>query len=135
MTEITLKVLNNGIIPKNCYELYSDKDVTKKYHLRGLESLHKGHWKNDISLKLEHFKQAFGYFSLALKSDPKYFCAREALMSTAEFLENLGDQGLDSIIDTEEYAINMSDNPHPGVCHLMHAGWFNATEFTYMIKK
>lgn len=137
MTKATLNILisNKKIIPQNCYEFYSDKGVTKKYHLRGLYSLHQGYLLEDASLKIANFKQALGYFVLALESEPNYFCAREALKSTAEILENYGVKGLDTIIDAEKYAIMMSENPHPGVCHLLHQGWFNAADLEETIKK
>ena len=131
----TLRVLNNNFIPDNCFEFYSDNKIATNYQRRGMVRFHASFFAEDTSTRISRLKEAFSYFYLALRAKPDYFCSRTALVRTAEILETLGaGDGLEGVVEAEQYAVQTSDNPHPGVCHLMHGGWYSATDLAKMVR-
>ncbi len=148
--ETTIKlpmVYGQHFVPGNCFRYYAfqesrqedgslveDEKRTASYNFfRGLRSLHEGYLAGSLlnhSAQNEKFQKAFGYFHQALAAKPDYFCAREALQFMA------GRLGYNDIAEGEEYALQMSSNPHPELpCHLLHAGFFSASDLENIAKE
>lgn len=137
----------------NCFRYYAFQESAKEDDSReenenrtasynffkGLKLLHEGYLAGSLlrasaqvlhpSVQNGKFQKAFGYFHQALAAKPDYFCAREALRFVAERL------GYDDIAEREEYALELSSNPHPELpCHLLHAGFFSASDLEDIAK-
>ena len=149
-TKSTIKlpvVSEPHFVPGNCFRYYAFQESAKEddpceenenttashNYLKGLRSLHEGYLAGSLlhtSVQNDRFQRAFGYFHQALAAKPDYFCAREALRFVAERL------GYDDIAEREEYALELSGNPHPGLpCHLLHAGFFSASDLENIAKE
>lgn len=135
-----------NVVQGNCFRYYafqeSAKDDSREENentaasynfLKGLRSLHEGYLAGSLlhtSAQEGKFQKAFGYFHQALAAKPDYFCAREALKFVAERL------GYADLAEREEYALQMSSNPHPELpCHLLHAGFFSASDLENIAKE
>ena len=140
-----LPVINNqegNFIAGNCFYFYAfsekvdehgfkeeTENITATHNFaRGLQSLHQGHWAGTVlnfELQDQKYQRAFAYFHQALSAKPDYFCARQALSSTALLL------GYDDVAENEAYAIRTSNNPHPELpCHLLHPGFHSASDLS-----
>ena len=143
----TLPVLNQGnFISGNCFRFYAfeekrndagvltdqENNGATLYFVEGLKSLHQGYFEGSkfhTTLHCDNVRKAFAYFRKALAAKPNYFCAREAFRHTAELL------GQFDIAENEEYALQMSDNPHPErPCHLLHPGFYSASDLSKLEK-
>lgn len=139
-----LPVLNNqqGFVSGNCFRFYAfdekrdeagvlqeeeNKDAVS-YFVQGLKELHQAYFaasKFYTTVHCDHVRRANAYFSLALAAKPDLFCAREAFRFTAEL------RGEFDLAEKEEYALQMSDNPHPEMpCHLLHPGFYSASDLS-----
>ena len=132
---------SGNVIAGNCFRLYAfseRKDETgnreeedklaSSYFMKGLKVLHEGYVAAsmlDLRSHQDKMERAFAYFHQALAAKPDYFCARKAFGHTAELL------GQPDVAEKEEYALQMSDNPHPEMpCHLMHPGFYSASDLS-----
>lgn len=136
-----------NVIAGNCFRFYAfETKVDDKnnrfeeenrsavmYFAKGIKALHQGYFEGSkfyTSLHYDYVRKAFAYFHQALATKPNYFCAREAFRHTAKLL------GQFDIAENEEYALQMSDNPHPEMpCHLMHPGFYSASDLSRLEKE
>lgn len=126
-----------NFVAGNCFRFYAFDTVPQEdgsvvegenmhaswYFVKGLHSLHEAYFAGLADVDHEHkLHQALGYFQQAWAAKQDFFCARQA----AGFLsEALGYE----VSDEEEYALSRSSNPHPGrPCHLLHAGFYSASD-------
>lgn len=145
MKTVELPVLNNqqgSFVSGNCFRYYAfeqkasgdgsryedENVIASSYFLKGLRFLHEGYVAASnfyTTLHCDKVRQAFGYFHQALAAKPDYFCAREAVRRTLELL------GQYDLAEKEEYALQMSNNPHPEMpCHLLHPGFYSASDLS-----
>lgn len=130
---------NGNFVTGNCFRFYAfsekkdetgnweeENKIASSYFMKGLSSRHHAYWSEHGSQKQRDLlEKAFSYFHQAMAAKPDYFCAREAFRHTAELL------GQYDIAENEEYALQMSDNPHPEMpCHLMHLGFYSASDLS-----
>lgn len=126
--------------PHDCFSDHSQNKAAVLYHFRGLKEVNQGYWSSNAEEQEKHFQTAFGFFHLAHNFDKNYFCTREALSHVAGLL------GLDSLEAGEKYANSL--NPHPViegltdkekertpyVCHLLHPGFYSASDLSELEK-
>ena len=138
---------SGNVIVGNCFRFYAFSEKVDAENnrfeeenrgaalsfMKGIKALHQGYFEGSkfyVSLHYDHVRKAFAYFHQALAAKPDYFCAREALRHTAEML------GEDDLAENQEYALQMSDNPHPEMpCHLMHPGFYSASDLSELEKE
>ena len=127
--------------PFDCFSDHSENNTSIRYHFRGLKALNQGYWSLDVGERKSHFQTAFGFFHLAHNFDKKFFCTREALSHVAGLL------GLDSVEEGEKYANSLEPTPtidelafdervpnSEYVCHLLHTGFFSASDLSKLEK-
>ncbi len=140
LSEELLPYHQGNFITGNCFRFYAfderrdetgskveeENRAAALYFVAGIKALHQGYFEGSkfyTTLHYDYVRKAFAYFRQALAAKPDYFCAREAFRHTAELL------GQFDIAENEEYALEMSNNPHPEMpCHLMHPGFYSASD-------
>ncbi len=132
-----------NFISGSCFRFYAFENVPQEdgsfverenknasiYFLKGLQSLHGTHFAGiGDSDYGDNMHRALGYFQQAWAAKSDYFCARQAAVRLSEALGY-------EISDEEEYALQMSSNPHPDKpCHLLHAGFYSASDLSKLEK-
>ena len=133
-----------NFIAGNCFRFYAFDNVPQedgsfvenenknasRYFLKGLRSLHAAYFAGLADTGHEEkLHRALGYFQQAWAAKSDYFCARQA---AASLLAVLGEE----VSDEEEYALSRTSNPHPEMpCHLLHPGFYSASDLSRLEKE